>query len=930
MNCHFRILSRRPRSATTWCRLRFAASAAMLVCLVSAAGAQEIELLRANPDPYGYPRPAPGETNVPVGTSLFFEIGVKGKETTDSVLPDSVAVRIGPRGGPAVEMLGPRKRFAEGYSGKVFASRKQRPVVAVYIDGGADLKPSTQYVVSVDARSRGGAVLSGAKGSWQFTTEGAAATHALRFQLELSTPPVRWQGGFFTGFCKPSFCTSASNRVPGYRLMERIRKQYPKAWSLQRDFWMTGMEHQPAFLTGGLPNAVRERETRRIVAAEKRDKGMLLRVEDFFGHEQYGIASDRPLAGDYRPGDEVLIADGVGHARAKVLAIVDDSPKEKSLLVTQFEEPTGGWKTAYAGPLPQKENPDAPGLFPPGGCYLRKFRPAGTPHYYWGRLDREWDIAQRRFGRRLVVNFTDAPGDLSVDGLNWTFPKDYAEHHEVVRACTAHLIARYGDACLDFVWSVLNEPDLAVLFWRGGNWNELQKFYDYTVDGILRAFEDGGYDSERVVVGGLEIGAIFGTHIERPVLEIFLNHCSPKATCKGALPANAAFADKRLDGKRSRRVEKLCRGTGGKGSPCDFISVHSYNASAMTAAKLIRAKQLALEIDPEYYADLWVNSFESCPGWSPPPDVAAADSYLGNGYFPTWCADVARRLLSQAARDNRYAFGETILTFWPWPNGNFGGHNNATRVIAVDEDGDGKKDRERTVAMPILNFLGLLAGMGESYWALPEQTAGGHVVSGFAAKGDDAVRVLLYSHSPRDVQSRSKAAFEITLDLRAVPWAEVRLSEYRFDKENNSYYRLGLKLRDRPAGGRGLRPPRQDEVDKLIADLASGDRAVQIAAVKKATAFGELPEVVLAAGIELYQQTKDDEVRAALGEAVRQIQARQVCYSPEEVARIRKLSALRVTNQRNLVAGAGGTLRLPLAVAGNGANFVVIEPAGKP
>ena len=32
-----------------------------------------------------------------------------------------------------------------------------------------------------------------------------------------------------------------------------------------------------------------------------------------------------------------------------------------------------------------------PGLFPPGGCYLRKFNPVGTPCFYWGRLDKEWD-----------------------------------------------------------------------------------------------------------------------------------------------------------------------------------------------------------------------------------------------------------------------------------------------------------------------------------------------------------------------------------------------------------------------------------------------------------------------------------------------------------------------------------------------------------
>jgi len=972
--------SRPPRSTRRRRRPGLLVWAGIFASFLPIAGAEEIRLLRAKPDPYGCPRPAPGETNVPVGTSFFLEIGFEEKNTTDVVLPDSVAVRIGPRGQPAADVLKAGGQFAEGYSGKVFPGRKDGLSLVVYLDGEADLEPSTTYVVSVTARSRDGAVLDGKQGSWQFTTEDAATTHSLRFQLDLSTPPICWHGGFFRGFCKPSFCTSASNRIPGYELMDRIRTRCPKAWSLQRDFTLTGMEHQPRFLSGRLPNVVRERETRRITAMETQDESVLLRVEDFFGHQQYGIASNRPLSDDYHPGDEVLIADGQSHAMAIVLAVVENSPEDsskvkdqpknnlplpsgeragvrgshpsgqragargsrhgksgnhssadpKSLLVTSFEEPTGGWKIEYAGPLPEKEDPNAPGLFPPGGCYLRKFRPPGTPHYYWGRVDKEWDIAERRFRRRLVVNFTDAPGDLSVDGRNFTFPKDYAEYHRVVHAITTHLIRRYGDACLDFVWSVFNEPDLAVAFWRSGDWNELQKFYDYTVDAVLRAFEDHGYDSNRVMVGGLEIGAIFGAHIERPVLGIFLAHCSPSAARPGALTYNAAVADKRLDGKRSKRVEDLCRASGGKGSPCDFVSIHSYNASEITAAKLIRAKQIALETDPEYYADLWVNSFESCPDWAPPPDVAAADSYLGNGYFPTWCADVTRRQLAKAADDARYAFGETVLTFWPWPNSNFRGHNNATRVIAVDENGDGKKDRQETVAMPILNFLGLVAGMGNAYQVLPEHAVGGHVVSGFASTGEDAVRILLYSHHGRDIQSRSKAAFEIALELDALPWREVHVSEYRFDKDNNSYYHLARQLRDRPAGAPDSRTPDPKEVQKLIADLASSDRGVQIAAVKKAASFSDIPQGVVIAAIRLYEETEHEEVRAAIRQVVQQIQTADVCYRPEEVARVRALSVLQVTKESSHAVDAHGTLRLPLTVAANGANFVVIESRAKP
>ena len=105
----------------------------------------------------------------------------------------------------------------------------------------------------------------------------------------------------------------------------------------------------------------------------------------------------------------------------------------------------------------------------------------------------------------------------------------------------------------------------------------------------MRAFEDRGYPSENVFIGGLELGGIFGTNLR---LNEFLAHCSPRAQAEGAAPLNAAFDDRRLDGKRSRRVESVCKAHAGKGSPCDFISIHSYNRSELMAAKLIRAKEM--------------------------------------------------------------------------------------------------------------------------------------------------------------------------------------------------------------------------------------------------------------------------------------------------------------------------------------------------
>jgi hypothetical protein len=768
-------------------------AAVWLLALAPAAKAQ-VKLAERPPDPHGSPRPAKGARDVPERTSIYFELETPPGPKADDVSPESVAVRLQADGKPATELLGPGGKFPAGIRGWLRPKQdlQGRKALAVYIEPGAPLDSATTYHVSVTAGSTKPAGAPAPAGNWSFTTEASPSVHALDFVLDLGTAPVQWHGRFFSGICNVVFCTQAANYGPTFDLMAMARKEQPNAWSYQRDFWMTGSDHRPtSFFPVNLPNIVRERETRRIAAMELHKENALLHLEDFFGHEQYGIATGRPVGDDYHAGDEVLIADGIHHARATVSAA--DSTA-RTVTISSIATPAGGWKIADEGTLSERDDPDAPGRFPRGGCYLRKLKPHGTACYFWGRLDKEWDLAHRRFGRRLLPNFADAPGDLSRDGQAWTTVKDYVQWHDVARTITGHIVDRYGADSLGFTWSIFNEPDIGPLFWRA-SWDELQTFYDYTTDAILRAFEDRGYDSTKVFIGGLELGGIFGTNLK---LKEFLAHCSPRSSAKGALPKNAAFADRRLDGKRSRRVEDLCRAHDGKGSPCDFISIHSYNRAEIMAAKLIRAKEEALAIDSEYYRTLWVNSHEACPDWMPPPDQAAADAYLGNGYFGTWCADVVYRQLLQAAGDSRFAFGETILTVWP-PPPNFAGINAVTRVIHIDDDGDGRGDRTVTVPMPIFHLLGLLSEMGDLYWVLPARIVGGHRVSGFASRDQEgAIRVLLYSHHAQDTQSRSGALFDITLNLGRPGWkGPAKVREYHIDRDHNSPFRLARSLLDR-------------------------------------------------------------------------------------------------------------------------------------
>src|SRR5438445_13885935 len=79
---------------------------------------QPVKLVERLPEPHGSPRPARDARDVPLRTSLYFELGVsRPTNPVKEVSPDSVAVRLLPKGGAAVDLLRPGRRFAEGGSG---------------------------------------------------------------------------------------------------------------------------------------------------------------------------------------------------------------------------------------------------------------------------------------------------------------------------------------------------------------------------------------------------------------------------------------------------------------------------------------------------------------------------------------------------------------------------------------------------------------------------------------------------------------------------------------------------------------------------------------------------------------------------------------------------------------------------------------------
>jgi hypothetical protein len=227
--------------------------------------------------------------------------------------------------------------------------------------------------------------------------------------------------------------------------------------------------------------------------------------------------------------------------------------------------------------------------------------------------------------------------------------------------------------------------------------------------------------------------------------------------------------------------------------------------------------------------------------------------------------------------------------------------------------------------MPIFHVLNLFSKMSEHFWTLPDLTIGGHAVSGFASRTGDAVQVLLYTHHEQDTQARSKAEFEIKLDLTGLNWKAVRVREYRFDADHNSYYRLGVELRDRAESQQAG----SAKLDSAIQALSLDDPAAQLGALRTLDTLGPSARGAVPAVFQLLGKSQNADVLASARATLKRIAA-PTAYPRAEVDRIEKLAECRPTALTVHPVDDEGRVTLKARVAGNGLNILVIENDANP
>jgi hypothetical protein len=760
------------------------------------------------------PRPCKAAVEVTRHTTLYFELTVPSSAPeSERVDPDSVTATLTRSGAAPVTMFGPNRVWAAGFTGRVIDAFVDgtRAGYGFYTDPDAPLLPSATYTVNVSARSLDGTPIDPATASWSFTTRRDLAGSAASWDVDLASTVITWEGRFFSGMVKPNFDTSRLfHQEPVYAMIDEARADAPDFFMHQRD-WPLFSDYWNGAYFDGNPNLVRERETRRLTNVRNYGTATILSVADLEEAPLYGIPPNRPPSGDYRAGDRVLVCDRFKCEETTVTGVSDVN---RQVWVTQLTNPPESWSLDGGSPGDDPATPDH-FSYPPGA--LRKLSPAGTPVYYWRRLDDEWD-QHVAHGRKPHVNF-DSPGyDLCKAGRSRgtyggdcpNLPKDWLEWHGVIRALVDHLVDRYGPAIADWYWSVGNEHNLDG-FWEGTD-DEALAYHDYTANAALHALESRGIDTARVRIAGPEAA---GAADPSGYIQHLFYHASPTAVdpAPGFDERNRVCMDPAFAGLRASRVQAFCD-QGGFGTPLDVAVIHAYKRAADAASSLIDVRRKSLAIDPIRFERLPVNSHETTPDWVTTRDPGGREVYRWGGYFQSWGGDYFRRMLDEGTTDPRKRAGEVTLTVWPY-NINFHGSASVVGQVRIDENADGVLDRVDAIHAPFFHFAHLAATMSHDLAPLPVRQDAGVTMAGWRSVEPAGDKLLLYAHDPYDTPTDETGGWDVTLRLRNLRFPVVEVLEYRLDTEHPARAALAA-LPDR--GTSGLYAPEE------VAPLADAAR----------------------------------------------------------------------------------------------------------
>jgi len=265
----------------------------------------------------------------------------------------------------------------------------------------------------------------------------------------------------------------------------------------------------------------------------------------------------------------------------------------------------------------------------------------GKISYDWGKFDEMAKLILAS-GNKLTVVFFGMPAQLALYpeslrkrpfGINVSTspPKDYLQWEELCRNFTQHVVRKYGiKEVKQWTFRCWNEPDGG--FWYKQNLKEYLKLYDHFAKAVKEV-------SPEIKIGGPALTGTI-TYKKPENFKFFLEH-----VCYGKNHA-----------------------TGGKGTPVDFLSIHTYGGIDAGAAPGKRGPDIDYLIDQQIrYADMrdeypqlrnipiyveeWGESTRGTRGMDVQPIADVRNSQYAAAFMITW---IDRHIKMKQENDRKF------------------------------------------------------------------------------------------------------------------------------------------------------------------------------------------------------------------------------------------------------------------------------------
>jgi len=389
--------------------------------------------------------------------------------------------------------------------------------------------------------------------------------------------------------------------------------------------------------------------------------------------------------------------------------------------------------------------------------YTKKFYETGDPNdLYWERIDRALDRIVYELGLIPVFRLCYTPSVIASDpdkivfytGANISPPNDYKKYSELISGTLKHFIIRYGAEEVEkWYFELWNQPDLWI-YW-GGDVNDYNKLYDYTVEAAKKVEEEYKIN---IKIGGPPVSTF--PYTSPAFMQNYFNHI--------------AFGTNYATGKMGTRT--------------DFISIpHNYGYTDSVLWALRYLNDLIGEIDikkfpnnkgssevgPDYsYPTTSINSYE-----------AAWECKLVDGY--TYLKDT----LGSQFEIDYVLYGGGIMA--PFPIlGSFNDYLSITASVG----------NAVVLKRPIINAFEALSYLGKKRISM-EGVNFGDPIHGIASKDDDGtIAVLLYHLNEADRLSSDPSFNPINLTVRNIPNMKYRMKNFKIDRMHSNVRTKWLEM----------------------------------------------------------------------------------------------------------------------------------------